>query len=88
MIDIALMKTLRVNVPRDRSCTRHLLVVAMSQPVTTSPGHSHQGFLSGVESWQSIALSLHQVRDHLAIILRVINLTSFITRSRIARAST
>ncbi|KAI0084513.1 hypothetical protein BDY19DRAFT_524777 [Irpex rosettiformis] len=63
------IEELRGNVPRDHSSTRHLVVVAMSQPVTTSPAHSHPNMLSNADNWQSIALLLHQDRVRLHMIL-------------------
>lgn len=58
--------------------TRHLIVVAMSQPLATSPGLTAQPDMFGsADTWQSIAMLLYQVCDHLTAILRTIGWTIF-----------
>jgi hypothetical protein len=56
--------------------TRHLVVVAMSQPLATSPRVPHSTVFGSAEGWQSIAMLLYQVRDHHANVLRTVMLTT------------
>ncbi|KAI0338764.1 hypothetical protein BDW22DRAFT_672830 [Trametopsis cervina] len=62
------IETLRASAPRARA-TLHLVVVAMSQPLATSPGISQPNVLGGHENWQSMAMLLNQNRVRLHMIL-------------------